>query len=864
MFQSPPELRHIGTDDGHCAGTLRRYTLTPLIGRDTELAELKTTLLSGESRLLTLTGHLGVGKSRLAAALFDEVVPHLADGGHYVELETLTEHAQHAGDNPAADLRDTLRAALDIDTDLITALHDLEFLLVLDCGSLPPHGYRTLIGRLADAAPRLRILTVATQVLGVYGERRVQLAPLAVPEPSDTLELAQLAEVPAVALLVHRSRAVRPGFRLTEENRAAVTELCVRLDGLPLAIELAAPRLKASSPAALLEEIDRAPEVLRGSTADTMSRHVSMSDALEHGWSLLAPERRRLLIRLAAFSSAFDDAEVSGVCGLSPQEARGALEELVDHSLLLTREQEDGSVRFHMLRRARAHALAQLTREGGLTPAQAAHAAYFLRRAKETLPLLQGPEQTCAVRLLDRWHPEILTALDVLVQAGEGEEAAGLASDALPYWLVRGEVREAVQRLTAAEAAGECTPKTRAVTEAALGTAHLLAGDLREAEERLQSALAMFESMEDRPRAALVMTAMARLERARGDLGRARILLERAREELRTLDDGHTCALAAGLLAEVCRDDTDGIGPADTSGKARDRSEAADGSTGESQADGTAHSRSDGDSEGKSGSGSGSKGDGKAGRSGTKAGSGTQQAIRLAEESVRLYEETGDAREAALSTLTLAGLLAADGDTDRAEELSCQALQVLHDIGDLPALVSALRVTTAVFVRRNRRAQEAWERAARLLATADSIEKRTGCAPPRQSAAEHHALAARARERLGKAAFEEQQAAGRALSVGEAVTQSVTPFAQPPVSPLPPGTADVLTRRETEVANLVAEGLSNRLVASRLGIAEWTAVNTLRKVMRKLDCTSRVEVANHVLRTRAQTAQRDKNRSVAV
>ncbi|UNS95729.1 LuxR C-terminal-related transcriptional regulator [Streptomyces tubbatahanensis] len=764
---APVTTRHAG-----------RYTRTPVIGRDEELAGLEARVLSDSTRVLTLTGPTGVGKSLMAAALFDAVVGQFADGGCRVELEELGLPAGSTG------LADALAAALRLGPWPITALRDREFLLVLDCGGgPPPDGCGPLVTELVDSAARLRVVTAATRLLGVYGERCVQLAPLAVPSAADTAELDRLARVPSVELLVHRTRAARPGFQLTADNRTAVAEMCVRLDGLPLALELAASRLKVASPAALLDELERSPGALQGSSADTLSRHLSMRSAVEEGWSTLGAERLGLLLRLAVFAADFDSLEVSGVLDISAQDAQDALEELLAHSLLLSREQPDGSVRFRMLRHARSHAWGRLEHDRVLAAIREAHAAYFARRALANLALLDGPQQALATQRLDRWRADILVALAELT-VRDGERAARLATAALPYWLMRGEARQAVHRLEQVRSAGPPrTPDVHNALQAALGTAQLHAGDLEEGRGRLEHALRAYDLADDRARAARAREQLAWLAHTSGRLHKAGELLEEALESYRDLGMGVGRASALGRLAEVCRD----------------RGEAG-------------------------------------------------EAVRLAEESVRLHEKEGEARGAALARLTWAGLVVEDGAVERAEELARRALLVLRQLRDEPALGSALRVMTAALVGREGRARDAWERAARLLAAADAVEERAGSVPLHHPVAAGRELRALARERLGDAAFETQRRRGAALSAHEAAGQALEP-PQPLACPLNAAALETLTRREREVAALVAEGLTNRKVAIRLGIAEWTAVNTLRKVMRKLGCTSRIQVANKVLRT---------------
>ncbi|MDQ8706934.1 LuxR C-terminal-related transcriptional regulator [Streptomyces sp. LHD-70] len=349
-----------------------RGPLAPLLGRAAELSEMTRQLTSDDTGPLTLTGPVGVGKSRLAAAVFRHLGSRF-ERACLAELDTVDPQ----GDGRAADL-------------LHTAAADGTTLLVLDGGTRPRREIAPLVARLACAADGTRILTVTPRALGLYGERRLPLAPLAVPTSADAADLQRLGRVPSVRLLLDRTRSVRPGFRLSDGNRGAVAELTRRLDGLPLAVELAAARLKVASPAQLLRELDASPDALRGTPADTTSAHLTMGRALEQSWQGLAPGRRELLARVAVFAASFDADDVAGTLRLSAGQAHGVLDELLDRNLVVSEEQPDGGLRFRMPGLTRAHARAFLTRRDAWEPVCRGHAAYLLRHTPTALPLPDG------------------------------------------------------------------------------------------------------------------------------------------------------------------------------------------------------------------------------------------------------------------------------------------------------------------------------------------------------------------------------------------------------------------------------------------------------------------------------------------
>lgn len=781
-----------------------RYALTSRVGRDAELADLKARAAAPNGQILTLTGPVGVGKSRLASALFEQISGDFADGGRYVELDTL----RFADTDPDGGLARAVAETLELTPghadgaplDLLREyLGGRDLLLVLDCGNRPPRGIAELWEAVAAAARRLCLLTVGTQVLGMYGEHRVPLFPLAVPTPHDTADLARLGQVDSVRLLVDRTKAVRPGFRLTEENRETVATLCRMLDGLPLSIELAASRLKVSSPRALLDELSTDTGTATGmamgmATGTAVGMATGTAVGTDPGAGVdtlgLPSAAVELLVRLGVFTESFGVAEAAGVFELPLDVTRRALEEMVDHSALLTEEQRDGSIRFWMLRGSRARALEHLRRQDALGSVRADHAVFFVRQLHSIRRQLEGPGQTAALEQFDHWHQDVLAALEFLVETGNGEAVATLATAAQPYWLLRGEVASATHWLSAAVRLGVERLPVRLATLEALGEALLLTDDPGSAEPWLDEALAAYTELADGPGIATVHRHLARLAQIRRNLPVAENLLTPALADLDPRGGGQWCRGAVlARLAEV----------------RRDRGDAA-------------------------------------------------SAVRHATEAVRLFERAEDARSAARAKLTLAGLTGAQGDYDRAEQLACRALLLLHDRGDLPEVARGLAVLAELLTHKYGRTAAVWERAARLLGAADALRRRVGDTLAGQPGAVGRTLLGQVGERMGRSAFDTAWQEGGRCTPGEAVALALALIEPTEHRPRHTDLVGSLTRREHEVAMLVTEGLTNREVARRLGIAEWTAVNHMRKVMQKLGCTSRVQVAGRMLRPLDQGA----------
>ncbi|MGW3659748.1 ATP-binding protein [Streptomyces sp. NPDC005151] len=744
--------------------------------------------------MLTLTGPVGVGKSRLANVFFEETHGLFADGGRYLELDALPGRF---GDRDGGLARVVAGALMENRAEesvtgadpldlLRERLAGRDLLLVLDCGSRSCEGIAELWKTVAPVARRLCLLTVGTQVLGMYGEHRVPLFPLAVPTTSDAADLAQLGQVDSVRLLVDRTRALRPGFRLTEQNRETVAQLCRMLDGLPLSLEDAASRLKVSAPSVLLDELLRGPGMLTRPSGDAAEDGIPASPSAMAGpdarW--VAPDAVRLLVRLAVIERSFGVAEAAGVLELPLDLALRALEQLVDHSALLTEEQGDGSVRFRMLRRSRAYALADLERRGALAQARSRHAAFFQLQMHGLPERLRGPGQAQEAEEFAHWRHDVRAALEFLVESGQSIPAAHLATAAQPCWLMRGEARDAVHWLSATLRLGIEHPQVRLAVLRALGEALLLAGDPEGAGPLLDEALAAYTELADATGIATTRLHLARLGQIRQNLPAAENLLTSVVADADPGDAGPGYRAAAlARLAEIRRD----------------------------------------------------RGD-------------TAQAVRYAAEAVQLFEGVEDTRSAAQAQLTLAGLMRAQGDYERAEQLACRALLLLQERGDLPEVARGLTVLAEVHTHKFGRTAAAWERAARLLGAADAIRRTAGDTLAGQPGAIDRRLLNRVSERMGAAAFGIAWQQGADSTPAAAVALALTLIEPDKSQPCPTDAVGSLTRREHDVAMLVTEGLTNREIARRLGIAEWTAVNHMRKVMQKLGCTSRVQVAGRMLR----------------
>jgi predicted ATPase len=427
------ELAALGAVDGMRA---LPFATTSFVGRKRELAELGS-LLAG-TRLLTLTGAGGAGKSRLALELARGLEAAYADGAVLVELA------------PVADgglVVDAVGDALDVRAlpgrDLATAISEFlsgrTVLLVLDNCEHVLLASASIVDELLRTAPGLTIVATSREPLRVPGEALFRVPSLAIPAPDQTLPPAELLGYESVRLFYERARAADPGFALDEANAGDVVRICDRLDGLPLALELAAARLGALEAAAIAERLDDRFRLLRAGSRSAPTRQQTLEATLDWSHDLLADDERTLLRRLAVFSGGFDLAAVEAVCsgeGVDRQHVADVLGRLVEKSLVTT-DERSRKRRYRLLETVRLYAGARLADAGETAVRARAHAGWALELA----------ERERADPRLDREAANLHAALDTLV-AADKREALRLCVALWPFWLRRIDLQEGVRRLT--------------------------------------------------------------------------------------------------------------------------------------------------------------------------------------------------------------------------------------------------------------------------------------------------------------------------------------------------------------------------------------------------------------------------------
>ncbi|MDS1270778.1 LuxR C-terminal-related transcriptional regulator [Lipingzhangella sp. LS1_29] len=747
---------------------------TSMIGREEDVRHIREMILDPSVRMLTVIGPVGVGKSRVAAAIFPDVSDILTGYCRSVELN---------GPRTDTELRAELERALPPATTPERAQH--RSLLVLDgCGDALDVLPSVLTGLLADR-PELTVLLAAPEPLGIYGEDVVRLAPLPVPERADGADTARLHEFPSVRLFVRRAQAVCPGFGLTADNREAVARLCARTDGIPLAIELAAARMKLSSPQDVLDGLAGDLDILSGNGGETLSRHTSMRAAIAWSLTRLRHEEQELLSHIAVFRSGVDAPTAQSVTGMSTHETQRRLERLVDTSLLQTERDTDSGIIFVLPGLTRQYIVEWLRQSGLLTQILHAHADYFLTRAEEVRNSGSGSHSDSRAFPFRRWFSDVEAAMFFLLDSGDHTGAVRMASAFGLYWRGYGGLRKAVDLLTEVLDVGNLPRSIGVEGETALGELLMWMGEHQQAEERLLRARRENLTLGDGSSGEASGTRrLGALAFHRGDTPEAETLLESALNALDVSESAREHSITLRELAE-CR-----------------------------LVRGDHHSAAD-----------------------------------AAKRALHSAERLRDTRNAALAECVLADARFAEGMAETAQSHHRSALSRLRELGDRAASAVAIERLAVLWTRCPGQGDEHWRRAVRVMSAAAAMRIDTGCRAPAPLAAAVEDASAQARSRLGEQEYEKSWAVGRALDLEAAVTEALAPI-QAVATPREHAPPNPLTEREFQVAELVAEGLTNREIARRLNVAEWTAINHLRKVMRKLDCPSRVHVAGWFSRVR--------------
>jgi predicted ATPase/serine/threonine protein kinase len=532
---------------------------TAFVGREKQVAALTELLQRPDVQLITLTGPGGIGKTRLALQVARESAGQFSGGTFLIPLAPVSDAAlvpaviaqtlglhESPGQPPLQTLKDHLQSTLR--APLLLLFENFEHMTAA----------APTIAELLAAGAGLKVLVTSRSPLHVYGEREFPVPPLDVPDPKALPPLEALLQYPAVSLFQQRARAMKPDFEVTRENAAAVATLCAQLDGLPLAIELAAARIKLLSPAAMQARLESRLQLLTGGARDLPARQQTLRGAMDWSYGLLNADEQKLFRRLSVFVGGCTLEAVEAVCDTKQDLGLDVLDgmaSMVDKSLAQQLEQGEGEPRYVMLQTIRDYGLEQLAASGEAAATRRAHAAYCLVLAEEETA---GHADATDAKWADRFemeHDNLRSALEWLIESGDAAWGMRLGTALFRFWETREHFGEGRDRLVRLLNLPGAAARSRARARA-LFAAGVLAGDQGDyasAQKLLEESLEIARELKDDSGVAVSLNALAVFSRDRGELAAAGALFEESLALCRQSGDGMAAARALSNLASVVR-----------------------------------------------------------------------------------------------------------------------------------------------------------------------------------------------------------------------------------------------------------------------------------------------------------------------
>jgi predicted ATPase len=720
---------------------------TPLVGREKEVSEVCDLLRHDETRLLTLTGPGGTGKTRLALQAAADLLEDFSDGTFFAPLATLSEAELFL-----AAVAETLGVRETGEQPLVESLKDYlserRMLLLVDNFEQVLGAAPAVTELLADA-PGLKVLATSRAPLGLYGEHEFPVPPLTLPDLERPPPLERLTQYEAVGLFVDRAHAVKPDFAITNESAPAVAEICVRLDGLPLAIELAAARIKLLPPKAMLHRLSSRLKLLTGGARDLPERQRTLRGTIEWSHALLDEGERVLFARLAVFSGGRTLGAIEAICdaeGDLPVEAFEGISSLVDNSLLRQEEGPNGEPRFVMLETINEFAREKLEESAEAEEIKRLHAQYFLTLAQEAYLELKGAYQDQWLERLEAEHDNMRAALSWALERKEVEVALRLGGALWLFWSVRDYYSEGRRWLEEALALeGRVSPESRAMALAGAGWLAWQQGDLDRAQEAWEEGLELLahEAREPSEAKLCLLVWLGWVAWKREEHGQARELFEESLALSREMGDTYWLANSLLSLALVSYSQGDYERATELFEESMD------------------HFREQGDKQSLAyclnnlGMVEYSQGD-------------LGRAAQLIEEAVALFRELGARGDVALSLCNLGWIALLQEDLLRAADLYRESLSLSWDSGLNPLVQNALERFACVAGARGET-----ERAVRLWGAAQTLHETKSIPRDTDFLAEADARMSAVRLGMGEEAWEEAWRKGRAMTLDEAVSYAL-------------------------------------------------------------------------------------------
>jgi predicted ATPase/DNA-binding CsgD family transcriptional regulator len=834
-----------------------------LIGRDRELMQVAALLARDDVGLVTLTGAGGSGKTRLALAVADDLVSHFADGICFVPLAQIANAAlvesevgqmlgvrESGGRSLAESLKDHLR-----EKQLLLILDNFEQILPA----------APLVKALLTACPRLKVLVTSRAVLHISGEHVVPVPPLSLPgRPFPPLE--QLTQYGAVELFIARAREARSDFIITADEATAVAEICHRLDGLPLAIELAAARMRLLSPRSLLARLERRLPLLSGGPRDLPARQQTLRDTIGWSYDLLTPEEQVQFRRLAVFAGGGTLEAIEDISGGQAGEGHpterpshadverppsiallNLVDSLLDKSLVRREELPTGEPRIVQLETIRDYALERLEASGEAATIRRRHAEYFLALAESAESRLRGPEQHVWLDRLEREHDNIRAALS-WSQAPESPFVLGAGRASRPhiappelgmrlagalqwFWYIRCYVSEGRRWLESLLAVTDAMPaEVRARGLVTLGRMMQAQGDLARSSELFDEAIALYRQGGEGSRLAFSIGARGQNAMLEAEYRRAETCFEESLALFEAQRDRWGVGWSLGNLGRVAQ----AQGEHERALDLLERSRAIKRQVGDPFALALALTW-----EGRP----------------TFARGDHRRATALLDESLRLFREVGYPRGVGGATCYLAEIAKAQGDHGRAMSLYAESLEVQRVEGFRTGIAQCLEGLASVRVQNAMTAlpaaperREDLRLAARLIGAAEALRERIRVPVPPVDRNAYDVLLAVVRAHLG-AGFDAAWHTGVAASLDDIIQEVLASAAATAVEARPPSplAADVeaarLTPREREVAGLIAHGRSNLQIGAALHLSRRTVETHVTAILGKLELSSRTQLA---------------------